>query len=1560
MKRATELAQGVPHCREGGRAVHADMKSSRGGKGKSGQLKTAKSTPDLIKRREDGFVVAPSQGIPTYNADTDPYCPRAQVRKYNNDRRINAEEAAANGRRTETWIKKTMQSKFDEVPQKFNPSLRTKAQQASASGPESLAEVEILQKVIVRENLLAELQKLLHNQNDVSGCLGEVVELVKAIRYQTVDIVEDIDSWQYTQPAPRPFLYRGVNYLIKIFGDLNFLDVYQDIVENFCFEFTSNPLAYRGGGDIATGIGGNARSTLVDRLSQQYNASGGSFDGIEVVRLRNAERTIQREFDRLDRGRQLFGQQSQQMLLAAASIEAGTMAGDGQSMAIGEAGFGSVAHGNSISSPYQGVTAQYGAGSLENSQDFYRDQSIAIQTNIQTNQAANAARQPGGGKKMIPTTDARRKWRQKFSQRKVKLERIALLTEEANELRAMQTHIEEKINALVEQHRAMVDKRKVSEGRRKEALALDREAAAQHFAVEISVYTADMQDINAKIKDFQRQNYFISIERNRKRKVVAKLKDEVDIEKKRAILEEKLAGKIKEGGILNALKTLNLMQTKQASAAMGAVGVGSLASAGDSLESNSLLDFIQQQADEMTRSPGGEAVPEVKYGGMESSAPLRNIYYQEEEEEDGDIEYIVEEDDYTDMGQGRGTEDGDGEGDDRIGTAEEWEADMNSMGNAESQSLLGLGGAVLEDSVYPPGEDFLQGDTAPLGGNWDGSLQDTAPDDDEEEEDVVMPTGDKMSSLLASAMGEEQEPGGGADLPVGTAFSLAKARREGKMDNTEQFEGGDTQPSSLYNDAFLEAATAEATAGPPPSPRGPASIADQAMTLEDLEPYVRSAYATYCQADFAVTKLMTDSVLKARRRLDLGSSHVTLGTRYLVAEWNRSQCHYDKAQEMYQKVLDLLGEGAGGAVLGRETLQLLTLVGLADTYRHTARYEESESRLRAAQRLASLPASALEAPYFQSLHGLPAADAHSLAASELYASLGALSVARGSYDEAEGYYSEALAARTAALGSVHCRVGSILTHLARVAWLRCRYTEALERSLAGLALKQASLPEGHPSLAASFYWHAAILRSLGRHDEATPLARQCLDMRLGALGEGHASVAQARFAAAELLREAGLPLQAAEGYDEALRLRQRCFPKASPEAQWHPCVVDSILSLAVNAEACGRYLQALPLYTQALGMREEIFAAMGIQRHPEVALVQLHVARMRVVLNQFDGVELLVCTAGRAIRQTLGAAHSLFALFLQTYSALCSQQGKFDVAHELLERSLAIHRAVLAGSSAELTVGGAQHLAHPAYAAALHATAENMLQPGCLSEALARCDAAIEIAQTVRGGPTVLSAPYRFTRAKLLCLLQRPADAEFELRDVLAAIRETAGEASAAHAEVLGEYGECLRLLGPQRIDEADGSLSSGLRGRRVAFGPTHRLVAEAMRSIACLALDRGKADDALSLLRDGALPLFETVLGPEHPETIISSAQVGVMMLIAGGSDAETAPAEALIHSGLDFLSIYEYGRFTPAHPWVQRMGGYRPADDGLERPTAETVEAVLGASFGPKHLELIEEWCS
>ena len=601
--------------------------------------KKSKSVELLREKQEKGWRVELSGSrMPEYKAELDPYCPRAQVRKYNQDKRLNAEAAADKTTRTKEWIEKKLTNTFEEVPLKFNPTLRMKAQAAKSAGTagtavqdkgsENLAEIEILQKVIVRENLLSELKRLLMNQTDVQACLGEVVELVKAIRYQTVEIVEDVSTWQLNQPTRRAFLYRGANYLVKIFEDLSFLDQYEDITGRFCFEFTGNPLAYRGGGDICTGPGGNVRHEGVEKLAAFYNQDQGNFDGIEVVRLRNAEKVIQMEFDRLDQERTIFAKQNayaEEMRRRASQDEeaergyAVSRSRGAEDMAVGELGMGS---------------------SMEagDSRVFMGSQEMAAASrNIQQREAQAAMKAGSGSERVIQKVPAtpNRKWKQKFNARKVKAERAAVLTAEADELKAMETHLDDKITVLVNKHKELSEKRALAETRRREAQSQSREAAAQHLTVEISLHTADMQDINASIKDLQRQIYFIAIERNRKRKVVKKLHEEIEQDKKRAGLEKQLAEKIKEGGLINALKALNKIQSKDLEAAVGFVPGGSPPKrAKNESEAESIVSFLEdfQNRSLQQASYAGSAIQEAS--GDEQADEHED--YVDDEYADGD------------------------------------------------------------------------------------------------------------------------------------------------------------------------------------------------------------------------------------------------------------------------------------------------------------------------------------------------------------------------------------------------------------------------------------------------------------------------------------------------------------------------------------------------------------------------------------------------------------------------------------------------------------------------------------------------------------------------------------------------------------------------------------------------------------------------------------------------------------------------------------------------------------------------------------------------------------
>jgi len=222
------------------------------------------------------------------------------IRKFNEQSKSTSDKYAEKGKTASNWMQSIIQSKYEDVPLKVSPSLREKASRETTK-IDNAQELEILQKIVVRENFLNELNKLLNTHNGIFSVIGEICELIKAIRFQTVDIIEDIEAWQIIQVAKRPFLFRGINYLTKISSDLTYLDNYEELTQYFNFKFTGNPLAYRE--DLLSIRSQNSTKYNSLELSiDSFEKSGiydptSSVDGIDLLRLKNAEKVIQRNIN---------------------------------------------------------------------------------------------------------------------------------------------------------------------------------------------------------------------------------------------------------------------------------------------------------------------------------------------------------------------------------------------------------------------------------------------------------------------------------------------------------------------------------------------------------------------------------------------------------------------------------------------------------------------------------------------------------------------------------------------------------------------------------------------------------------------------------------------------------------------------------------------------------------------------------------------------------------------------------------------------------------------------------------------------------------------------------------------------------------------------------------------------------------------------------------------------------------------------------------------------------------------------------------------------------------
>jgi hypothetical protein len=170
----------------------------------------------------------------------------------------------------------------------------------------SINDADILERIVVRENLLLQIAEAVKSRQAIQSHIGDdesslvndygdLVPLLASLRHCTVDIIEHIRCWQTFLPnASCAFLFRGSNYLLKIASDLDYLDANSELIRYFGFSFVGNPFGYLGGGVLSDPDG-------LDNDINGYFHMQLSVGGVELARLRSCERDIQRERKLQDR-----------------------------------------------------------------------------------------------------------------------------------------------------------------------------------------------------------------------------------------------------------------------------------------------------------------------------------------------------------------------------------------------------------------------------------------------------------------------------------------------------------------------------------------------------------------------------------------------------------------------------------------------------------------------------------------------------------------------------------------------------------------------------------------------------------------------------------------------------------------------------------------------------------------------------------------------------------------------------------------------------------------------------------------------------------------------------------------------------------------------------------------------------------------------------------------------------------------------------------------------------------------------------------------------------------
>ncbi|KAF0686060.1 Aste57867_22122 [Aphanomyces stellatus] len=101
-------------------------------------------------------------------------------------------------------------------------------------------ELDVLKAIILREDYIGRLREMAESATPYA-VVGSMANTLDMLRLTTVEVVETIVTWRKQQPKHMPFKWNGVNYLLKIPSDLDFLEQCDVMVRWLGFSMLRNP-----------------------------------------------------------------------------------------------------------------------------------------------------------------------------------------------------------------------------------------------------------------------------------------------------------------------------------------------------------------------------------------------------------------------------------------------------------------------------------------------------------------------------------------------------------------------------------------------------------------------------------------------------------------------------------------------------------------------------------------------------------------------------------------------------------------------------------------------------------------------------------------------------------------------------------------------------------------------------------------------------------------------------------------------------------------------------------------------------------------------------------------------------------------------------------------------------------------------------------------------------------------------------------------------------------------------------------------------------------------------
>ncbi|HTJ24129.1 MAG TPA: tetratricopeptide repeat protein [Gemmatimonadaceae bacterium] len=273
--------------------------------------------------------------------------------------------------------------------------------------------------------------------------------------------------------------------------------------------------------------------------------------------------------------------------------------------------------------------------------------------------------------------------------------------------------------------------------------------------------------------------------------------------------------------------------------------------------------------------------------------------------------------------------------------------------------------------------------------------------------------------------------------------------------------------------------------------------------------------------------------------------------------------------------------------------------------------------------------------------------------------------------------------------------------------------------------------------------------------------------------------------------------------------------------------------------------------------------------------------------DPLSAVELVRRAVARA--DLLDAEPLAHARMLEVTARLYQSLGRYTEAFAILQRAIAIRRALRPGNPAEL-------------AAALGQMSELLLRLGRYAAADSVARQALELQQRTLGRENPAVAGTLHQIASIAIYLGRLQVAERSQREALAVSQQAFGENDSLTAERQLQLGAIFRREG--RMADAEREFRGGLASLSRALGPDNPQVADAMMALAYL-LDevRGRYAEADTLYRR-AIQIRRRAFGETHPLFAASLLDYAELMSRRGDRAAAVLPARQAVD-----IVIREYG---------------------------------------------------